>query len=502
MITHAERLSEATASGRIAGMHAVQLKDNRGTATLRSGSAVVQRKLHYTQKNLPKPLQKNLLQEILAYNNYSLAKSNTKIALHKQFELLDAVDTTINTYLRNNTATISDSERLELFRILRSSENDHIRLTGRLAQHNHDIWLGNTNQTNEQQEKTQKLWHSLRQGTGNVKIDSKNKDFKNQALSGFAQMLRGDHGRGILKDLNKFRTKGQGNKIDKDKHIFISDNFLERFKQVAKNKQGDHSTGSWALSVSQIHKGENDHRDPLKGSGSYVQIENATPGSTKEYSTDTSGKPLHEPKYITLAHELGHAKHSLAGTAKSNDSWPDNLNGHPLKGKRNALERKQWTSLEEHTNITTEENPVRSEHGLPVRKYHASKQAQIAHANRFSIDTLFESQAARVPAGPQYQPVRNQLGAFSQRIQTRTDMSDKAQVKQLRKDLETFRQNLPHLIQTAQQQYQAQQRTLARQQRINRIKSYIPSKNTLIKTGIGLGVLGTGIYGYTQGWFG
>lgn len=479
MITHAKRIADSALPGREAGARAVQLKDYR-TSTV----PVVQRKVYYAKKNVPKPLDKELQPKISAYNNYALSKSNTQIALHKQFELLHAVESTVNTYLKDHTNSITDSERLELFRILRQSENDHIKLTGRLADHGHDIWLGHTNQSQQKQAKTQALWHSLRKSEGNVKIHSKNKDFKNQALSGFSHMLAGDHGRSILKDLNRLRTKGGGHKTDKSKHVYVSDNFLERFRQVAVNKQGDHSSGSWALSLSQIHKGGRDHRIPGTGSGSYVQVENETPSHLDKYNTDKSGKPLHEPKYITLAHELGHARHNLAGTAKSNDSWPNNLNGHPLSGSHNELERKKWTAEEEYNNITQEENPVRSEHGLPVRKFHATKVAQIAHKNKFAIDALFNAMDNAVPDQPQYRTVRQQLGPFSQRIQTGTDMSNTAQVGRLRNDLLKLQQQLPSLMQAAWRRYY-----------LNKAKSWAPYA-------LGLGTLTTGLYGAYNGWFG
>jgi hypothetical protein len=506
-----QKFQKRTARSGAGSSHASFLTDNRAQPVQRkidaaglmkeeksdsSLSAIIQRKVHYAEKLLPKALKKTLIQEIQQYNGYSLSKSNMKIALHKQFEMLHNIENSVNTYLRVNTTSIPENERLELFRVLRQTENDHIKLTGRLAQHGHDIWLGNTNLSHKKQQQTQRLWHSLRQSQGNVKIDTTNKDFKNQVLSGYVHLLGGDHGRGMLRELNKFHP-GVGHHPDPGKHIHISDNFLPRFQGIG--KQGEHAAGSWAYGIGQVHH-NNTHHQNGTGTGSYVQVQHSTPQKTGDYETDVKGKPLHSPKFITLGHELGHARHNLRGTAGYLRDWNDLDPRNPLHGPGAQVARAQWTGSEEFQNITHQENQIRREQGLPVRKFHATKNAQVAHKNRIELTNLFETQVARVPQEPRYLAIRQQLGAFSHRLQVSTDMANPQQVGALRRDLNTFRANLPALKRAARQQHEANQRALRHQQRIATIRSYLPSKRQLLTGALIAG--GAGLYGYYKGWFG
>lgn len=458
MITYTDKTKGLKPSANAAGANAVQLKDNRkallpvpqsGGQPAQRYAALVQRKVNCSQQKLPVALRQNLVQQVTAYNNYPLALSNTKYALHKQFEMLHNIELAVNTYLKNNSSTISGVYRNELFRILRQAENDHIKLTGRLAQHGHDIWLGNSNLGEKKKNQTQRLWHSLRQNQGNVKIVSNNPAFKNQVLSGYARMLGGNHGRGMLRELNRLHTNG--GHADPSKYIRISDSFRQYFTSI--NKKEEYSPGSSADAYGQVHvQGNVDHQDGT-GTGTYVQIQHETPAKPGDFQTDRSGKPLHEPKFITLAHELGHARHNLRGTAGYLRDWDDMDPRNPLHGTNREVERKKWTGSEEFQNITHEENVVRKEHGLPLRKYHATKNAQIAHKNRTELTNLFESQVARVPNEPQYKSIRQQLGAFSKRIQTGTDMGIPSQVNALRADLRAFQRNLPSALLWARRWY-------------------------------------------------
>lgn len=450
--------------------------------------APVQRRVAYKEKLLPKDLKQNLIQEIIAYNTYPLAKSNAKLALHRQFELLHRIETTVNAYIRNNTQTLQEKERLELFRILRQAENDHIKLTARLAQHGQDIWLGHTNLSEKKQRQTQKLWHSLRQNQGNVKLKTNSNDFRNQVLSGYVKLLSGDHGRGLLRELNKFHP-GHGKTNDRQKRIVISDTFQQHYQNVG--KPGEYKAGSSAEAYGSLHHLDSqDHRDGT-GSGSYVQIQHETPQKVQEYETDKKGKPLHTPKFITLGHELGHARHNLRGNAGYLTDWPNDMGPqHPLHGDGAKLERKKWTGSEEYANIRHEENPIRREHGLSKRKYHATKIAQIGHKRSVELSNLLDVLDARVPVEPRYTPLRQQLGAFSRRITATTDMAVDAQYAALRKDMLDFQRNLPALLRSAQRQHQ-----------LSRVRNFLPTKKQLL---IGsLGLLGTGLaLGYFKGWFG
>jgi hypothetical protein len=470
----------------------LSLQDNRAPVAQRvkndSPTGIVQCKVNYTQKQLPDELKQNLAQKIIVYNTYPLAKSNQKIALHKQFEMLHGIESTVNAYLKSHSKTIPDKQRLELFRILRQTEKDHIKLTGRLAANGQDIWLGHTNLSDKKKAQTQRLWHSLRRNQGNVKIQTGDPKFKNEVLSGYVHLLGGDHGRGLLRELNKFHS-GHGQVNDPQKRIVISDSFQQHYERLGKG--GEYKAGSSAEAYGSLHYTDNkDHRKGI-GSGSYVQIQHETPKQLDEYETDKKGKPIHAPKFITLGHELGHARHNLRGNAGYISDWSNKIDPkHPLHGDGAKLERKKWTGSEEYENIRHEENPIRSEHGLPVRKYHATKKAQLGHKRSAELSNLLDVLDARVPVEPRYTPLRQQLGVFIHRINVTTDMANDAQVAALRKDMTTFQRNLPTLLRNAQRQHQ-----------LSRVRNFLPSKKQLL---IGsLGLLGAGLtVGYFKGWFG
>ena len=109
---------------------------------------------------------------------------------------------------------------------------------------------------------------------------------------------------------------------------------------------------------------------------------------------------------------------------------------------------------------------------------------------RGAFSNLLDALDAQVPVEPRYIPVRQQLGAFSHRIQVTTDMANDAQVALLRKDLTTFQHNLPTLLKNARRQYQ-----------LNRVRNLLPTKKQLLVGSLGL--LGTGLsVGYYKGWWG
>ena len=83
---------------------------------------------------------------------------------------------------------------------------------------------------------------------------------------------------------------------------------------------------------------------PGKGTASRVELDPKLQDDTT-ISYDKSGKPIRNPIFVILAHELIHAKHNALGT-----------NAMLLKGSPG------YTDKEEQNTIENEENPIRAEH--------------------------------------------------------------------------------------------------------------------------------------------
>ena len=317
----------------------------------------------------------------------------------------------------------------------------HINLSGRLAAHGHDMWLGDTNLSPKKEKQTQKLWHSLRTSSGNMKVEGSTA-FKKQAMSGYLHMLRGNHGRGMLKELNKPQASVAHN-------IILSNNHLANY--TLDGKPGEHSAGSWASSIGDVRYGNKNGENGI-GTGSYVQIQNTPPPATKgEYESGIHGEPIFAPKFVTLAHELGHARHNLRGKTKQN-AWYGVHAQNPLNGR--ADEQGKWSNPEEHENITHEENPIRLEHNLPKRKYHATIDSGRSTGNRINMDAQLVRMYALVPQylraylGPTY------FAPLGNRIQN-TDLSNVPLAHQLQTDLNSLQNSLQRKIAFAKMRYYA-----------------------------------------------
>jgi hypothetical protein len=255
-------------------------------------------------------------------------------------------------------------------------------------------------------------------------------------------MLRGNHGRGMLKELNMRQRSN-------DHHVILSNNHLANLTSAG--KPGEHEFTSWALSMGYVrHSNNNASND--QGTGSYVQIQNTPPPVTKgEYESGIHGEPIFAPKFVTLAHELGHARHNLRGKTKQS-SW-DRLDvQNPLLGHED--EQGKWTNPEEYENITREENPIRLEHNLPQRKYHATIDSGRATGNKINMNAQLDRMNDLVPQylraymGPTY------FGPFVTRIH-KTDLANVQLAHQLQTDLDSLENSLQRKIAFAKMRYYA-----------------------------------------------
>lgn len=433
--------SEADVMGAKAFLQKKEISALKTTTVLKS---TIQRVIAFNKRNLPNGTKNFIRTKINEINNYNKRNRNTRVALHAQFKMIHDLENRINTFLTANATTISDVERSELFGILGQTETLHIALSGRLAAHGHDMWLGDTNLSPKTQRQTQALWHSLRTNSGNMKVEGSTA-FKKQAMSGYINMLRGNHGRGMLKEMNKPQPTV-------DHNVIISDNHLANYALAG--KAGQHDTGSWASSIGNIRH-DNQDAENGTGTGSFVQIHNSHAPATKgEHESGIHNEPIFAPKFITLAHELGHARHNLRGKTKEN-AWYGVHPQNPLHGHND--EQGKWSNPEEYENITHEENPVRQEHNMPKRKYHATIDSARATSNRINMSAQLDHIYAMVPAVPPY--LRTYIGpAYFAPLNARinnTDLSIIPLAHQLQQDINSLQNNIQRTITLAKVRYYA-----------------------------------------------
>jgi Effector protein len=398
-----------------------------------SAGQPIQRLLEYDGDQIPETLRESLGTSVSLLNDYEDKDKNTKQALHSQFKMLDDVERSVNRHLRDNSETITDSQREEMFKLLRQTQEQHVDLTRRNVQHGHDLWLRDDDDLDPQvKENTQTLWKSLVEQSGNIKVQG-GEDFQSKTLSGFAQLLQGSHGRGLLQDLNAPQD-------NEDRNIVISGDHRVNY-DTANNP--NHKPGSWASGIAYVKNREDLHtrreEGPNVGTGSYVQIAPTQPATLEDYSTDIHGKAMFSPWFVTLGHELGHARHNLQGTT-GNVGWHQ---GDPLEG--HERERKLWSNPEEYANITGEENPIRAEHEMPQRIYHGTIKANRATGHRHDFDTRLQQLWSTVPEQRQPALGPTRFGPLNWDID-QTDLGNPDLAADLQERIEQLGRDLPDLL--------------------------------------------------------
>jgi hypothetical protein len=391
--------------------------------------APIQRVLNVNSANVPQDIRKALRKSTRNFNNYGQANLNTQHALHQQFAMLDAIERRVNTHLRDNSASVTDTQRQELFGLLAQTQQHHEGLTQRNVAAGNDLWIRNASQLGgPERQRRQNLWRSLTTGAGNVKTVTRSNAFRNQVHSGFAQLLQGQHGTDMLADLN--RAGQQGEAQGAARHVVISDNHADDLRDLYAHHRVNNSPDSWAEA----------HAGAAGPGGSQVQIQEGGPPATLgEHESDPTGRAIFAPRYITLGHELGHARHIMQGTLRANQWY-----GPEPELAGQARERKLWTNPEEYVNITTEENPLRAEHDLPQRKYHGTINATNARNAEHDLRSRFEALHASVPA--QHQRAINPHFGQVNAVLNRTDFGNAGHIATATTHLDQLSNNLPGMI--------------------------------------------------------
>jgi hypothetical protein len=317
---------------------------------------------------VPKAWRTGMNALINAYNGYGDRKKNTQKALHAQLKMLDEIETQANDLLRTRPTQLNDTARGGIFKLLDQVEEEQTGLIARTVANQRDLWVKDSTQAGD----ARAVWQSILAQNKNLKIEGMRQEgeltqFGAQTLTSIAKLLQGPQGRALVKTLNDAQGVGNETRIGQD------------WSTAFHTQQRDYKGGSWAIPLD-----KNTRVAEGQKSGSYVQINSPKPTRWTDYEVGEHGEPIHSPGFVELGHELGHARSSLAGTAKSSVTWDDDAG-------LNDQERPLWDSPEEYQNITGTENKLRQEHGLPERIYHTTTGGVLKSKRKQELVTLLDA---------------------------------------------------------------------------------------------------------------
>lgn len=399
---------------------------------------------------LPESLHRRLAPRIKAFNRHLAAKPKSgegRWHRDEQFRLLHEIEQHANAHLTENPEA-DEASRTALFSLLRDTEDHHVQTTRKAVDARDALWLPSS-VGGQDRRHAQKLWKSIVGGKGNLKIQG-DAGFRGETHSGIAKLLQGRHGRGLLQDLNARQPSA-------DRQVEI--------------RRGD-SSGAQALDLtrnSQLAHG------PNVGTGSIVRIQEREPepASLDAYESGRHGEAIFSPRFISLGHELGHARHNLAGTTASL-MWSDQ------DRVQDPVKQELWTDPEEYRNIKGEENALRAEHRLPTRKLHSTIGAARSTRHRLALHDRLGGLYDRVP--PDVQGALS--GHFSELGSDidRTDLADDHQAQTLHARLDETERGLPSRV------------------RWQQAKNFGRKALPYAAAGVGLGVAGA-VAAKKYGWF-
>jgi hypothetical protein len=386
----------------------------------------------------------DLLKSIQAFNEGEDSKEEkgSQTQIHGQIARLDAIERTANGWLRAEKGSVPPEARQAIFSLLSQTEEQHTELIHQTVQGGHELWLPESVGKEEGGE-TQELWKSLVHGKGNVQIRSEEKGFRREVHGSFAKLLEGKKGRKLLGDLNAPQK-------DEGRRIILDRDFSDKEDLFAKTDAQKQPEGSYSEPIARLEhqKGQPEdqkkqhellpHNQPNVGTGSYVRLEDEPiPSDQDELQVGEGNEPIHAPRYITLGHELGHARRALRGKNRP-DFWEK-------EDPENAL----WRNQEEKTNISQTENALRDEHDLPRRKFHTTVGAARATMTRKELNAELDKITESYKLAPSeiQDDLFEQLGLGELATAIDSgDMADSEKVAGIREKLSQTEKALPELI--------------------------------------------------------
>jgi hypothetical protein len=308
--------------------------------------------------------------------------------LSAQYRHLDTIEQGAHAWMRDSSHRASDENRQAMFGVLGRIDAQRRRLVGHTLAGDHRLWLPERVDRGEA-ERARGLFESIRQGTGNVKIQDVDDGggFRANVLTDISKLLQSQHGRDMLAELDA----NQGG--DADREVRIGTDWSGSYSED--------KPGNWARAIGEGTKSgfSPEHGRTGTGAGSHVQIAYAAP---TEPDAGTDEEPLHSPSYITLGHELGHARRTLAGRGREDVTWDRPTDPRHRNLETQAVEQELWNKPEEFENITQQENPLRRQLGLPERRYHRSHPAVSKTRKRQQLERRYRAALSRIDANVAY----------------------------------------------------------------------------------------------------
>lgn len=345
-------------------------------------------------ENVPHALRETIAAQLAAHNNDENRDSNEQGHLHAQFTRLDRLQRTVQSHLRDHPDAANDEQRTELFGLLRRTQEEHATLTGRLLDSGGEAWV-HPDQA-EHAGQIRETWNSIRDGTGGIRFRAGTPDaYRHQTMSGFAQLLQQPHGRQLVRDLNTPAEEGH-------RVVIHAPALGEASAAVPFDNGQAHANGP----------------DAMLGSGSDVTVStpsSATPVDLDRAAMDDGERPIFSPAFLSLGHELGHARAFRAGRGA----------GQVFDNTVPQADQTSWTRMEEYRNITQDENALRDEHDMPRRRFHAGRAAHRAHQTRAALTTEFDAIAdSHLGEGGRHSRGAQIVLADAQRRLTHLDTAD------------------------------------------------------------------------------
>lgn len=318
----------------------------------------------------------------------------------------------------NSLSIDTETNGALLVQLLDESSVAHRQLVAELAGNDELLPIDTTDL--EEQEAVLLLWRSIVTGAGNLRIAEKQLDFRNRMLAAIAKIMQGPGGRAMIAEIN-------AGGVEAAKRITLSSNFTDELEgtnrdEAAKNEaiplsdivnleqlQGEQAPDkayqlnyispedALLLENEQInvyHGNVDDmaafnrflmtndqpyirYRNEVyrmgTGTGSYVRIQ--TQGSGR--LVGENDQEIFTPEFVTVGHELGHARRLLKGA-----SIPHGLSLDTL-GVAAGVDQELWNLPEEFVNIKGVENMIRGEHRIDARKYHSGTATSVRGMKNF-----------------------------------------------------------------------------------------------------------------------
>lgn len=356
------------------------------------------------------------------YGTY-LPEYEGKTRRQQRLRILASVERIIHEHFRDSGAQkIKDApESALMLELLDEVQKEHEKQIGELLSYKDELPVSAEGLSEDAKKEVMKSWQSVVAGTGNLKIDEKEKNkgtglermhpgFRVKALSSIARLLQGAEGRKLIAEAN---VGGQ----DPTQHITIAPVSNKPYDVMARGlwgrqKKGTIPAGGWDAEPLDQSKDALKAANALQTGGGFADLDSAADplaayekaarkhkaqghpvgvsiqGQKYVFNQGTGARISYieehkdsenrvmtkqgnawreglSPTSVALGHELGHAIRNRLGASVSGESRFLNLTG--------VAPEKQgfWSNTDEElVNITQVENKLLTEQGLHPRIFH------------------------------------------------------------------------------------------------------------------------------------